>query len=92
MSVTGTVTINQIAIAGTLNVDETTIVGTVNISSPNITGTYAPAGVQGVQGEPGSVPTEVIAHIARTDNPHQVNESQIPDGIDYTLLFNNSLI
>jgi hypothetical protein len=40
----------------------------------------------------GAVPPSVITHISRTDNPHNVQENQIPDGIDYTLLFENALL
>jgi hypothetical protein len=41
---------------------------------------------------PETVPQAVLDHITRTDNPHTVLESQIPSGIDYTLLFENALI
>lgn len=39
-----------------------------------------------------TIPPEVSNHITRTDNPHNVREDQIPDGIDYTLLFENALL
>jgi hypothetical protein len=83
MNVTGTLTVNTTEVAGTVTVARTTVNGTVNITSPTITGTFGGAG---------TVPPSVIAHISRTDNPHNVQESQIPDGIDYTLLFENALL
>jgi hypothetical protein len=83
MNVTGTLTVNTTAVAGTVTVAGTAVNGTVNITSPTITGTFGGAG---------TVPPSVIAHISRTDNPHNVQENQIPDGIDYTLLFENALL
>jgi hypothetical protein len=83
MNVTGTLTVNTTEVAGTVTVAGTAVNGTVNITSPTITGTFGGAG---------TVPPSVIAHISRTDNPHNVQESQIPDGIDYTLLFENALL
>jgi hypothetical protein len=83
MNVTGTLTVNTTEVAGTVTVAGTAVNGTVNITSPTITGTFGGAG---------TVPPSVIAHISRTDNPHNVQENQIPDGIDYTLLFENALL
>lgn len=38
-----------------------------------------------------SVPQAVIDHIARTDNPHSVEESQLNNGPDYVVIFENIL-
>ena len=38
------------------------------------------------------VPDSVLDHISNTNNPHNVTEDQIPDGITYTLIFENALL
>lgn len=83
MSVTGTLNIATTAVTGTITVAGTTVNGTVNITSPTITGTF---------GGSGTVPPSVIAHISRTDNPHNVLASQMAEGDDLTLLFENALL
>jgi hypothetical protein len=38
------------------------------------------------------VPTDILTHITRIDNPHSVTEDQLIQGIDYRLIFENALI
>jgi hypothetical protein len=78
-----TVATNTTLVPVTVDVGGTEVDVTVSISTPVIDVTIDTGG---------SVPAEVIAHISRTDNPHNVQENQIPDGIDYTLLFENALL
>ena len=107
MPIQGTLTVSETTITGGVTVDELVINGTLNISAGPV-GPGVPAGgaigqiisksgaddyqTQWVDPEQASVPIEVTQHITRTDNPHNVTEAQIPDGIDYTLLFENALI
>lgn len=101
--ISGNLNLSSTAISGTLTVDETVVSGTVNISSPTINGTMSGGQlvsgevntsvieITGVYGSTDSVPPSVLAHISRTDNPHGVEESQLVNGPDYVVIFDNIL-
>ena len=106
-TITGSITVGSTTVSGTISPVATTISGTLNISAGPAGPGLPPGGAVGqivvkstandydtewADPDQASVPIEVTQHIARTDNPHNVTESQIPDGIDYTLLFENALI
>ena len=101
--ITGTLTVDDTVITGTITPDNTVVNVTIGASN-NVPGASAyaiavsngfvgdeTAWLASLVGSDAAVPIEVTDHITRVDNPHNVQDSQIPDGIDYTLIFNNAI-